>query len=311
MGAKKFDGLFSRKYTIIFVPDVTGEFKRVSFPRFVIKVLAVSVFVFFVGLSYLGHRYYVQSAEVAELESLRKSNYKLTMDLQKISNRIKEIDSQLARVEQFDRKLRVITAMGNNQGKDGKEKFLGGSNMENYSISARNYTQSLLESTYQDVEILKNMAESQELSLFELDNFFKGQSSLLLHTPSIWPTKGFVTSTFGYRRSPFTNLREMHEGLDVATQIGSPIISPANGVVIRATYRNGYGNVVEIDHGYGVVTRFAHNSRNLVKAGQLVKRGDVVAEVGSTGNRSTGPHMHYEVWLNGVPVNPYRYILED
>ena len=310
MTGKDIKDLFSKEYTIIFVPNVTEQFKRYSFPRFFIHLAFGMLFLSFVALGYFGYLYHAQQKLLTELDNLREERAALTLELHKLSNQASEITTQLARIEQFDKKLRVITDMEKAVGQEGKDKFLGGPVMDTFSPASRDYTQSLMDSLKGDLGWLKNNADSQEVSLFELDEFFKDQSSLLAHTPSIWPAKGFVTSTFGYRRSPFTKRQEMHEGLDVSTQVGSPIISPAKGVVIRAFYHKGYGNLVEIDHGYGVVTRFGHNSRNLVKPGQLVNRGDLIAEVGSTGH-STGPHMHYEVLLNGVPVNPDRYILED
>jgi murein DD-endopeptidase MepM/ murein hydrolase activator NlpD len=300
--------LLSKRYTVIFVPDVTGQFLRYSVPKALAQGAIGLLAVFAVSLSFFVYVYQAQKSDLNELASLRRSKVALTQDLQKLSNQAKDIATQLARVEQFDKKLRVITAMEGAPGQDNKDK--GGPNMDGYSPVSRDYTQSLMDNLNNELGMLKKSVDTQEVSLFELDEFFKDQSSLLAHTPSIWPAKGFVTSTFGYRRSPFTNLQEMHEGLDVATQVGSPVIAPANGVVTRTFFHSGYGNMVEIDHGYGVVTRYAHNSRNLVKPGQMVKRGTLIAEVGTTGH-STGPHMHYEVLLNGVPVNPERYILEE
>lgn len=310
MTGKDIKDLFSREYTIIFVPNVTEQFKRYSFPRVFIHLAFALLAVFFSALGYFGYLYNSQHLLLVELDDLRKERAMLTLELNKLGNQANEMSTQLARIEQFDKKLRVITAMEGSAGAEGREKFLGGPNMDSYSAASRDYTQSLVDSLDAELGWLKSNADSQEVSLFELDEFFKDQSSLLAHTPSIWPAKGYVTSTFGYRRSPFTKRQEMHEGLDVSTQVGSPIFAPAKGVVIRSFYHKGYGNLVEIDHGYGVVTRYGHSSRNLVKSGQLVNRGDMIAEVGNTGH-STGPHLHYEVLLNGVPVNPDRYILEE
>jgi murein DD-endopeptidase MepM/ murein hydrolase activator NlpD len=217
----------------------------------------------------------------------------------------------MVRLEKFDRKLRVITALDLPDNQQGGRLGLGGShqNFENEG-SPESPNSSLINSIHGDLKNLRARSELQEISFLELDEFFKNQSSLFSSTPSIWPARGWVTSTFGYRRSPFTGQRELHEGVDVATRVGSPVVATANGVVIRAGIDNSYGKMIEIDHGYGVLTRYGHNSVHFVKAGDQVKRGQVIAEVGNTG-RSTGPHSHYEVILNGVPVNPLRYILEE
>lgn len=311
MSKERFFGLFSRKYTFIFVPDITGKFIRLSFPKFLVKGLFVLGLASAGGFGYFSYTVMQQSEELKELEELRDVAAAQKLDIQRFNKKVKQIELQLSRLEKFDRKLRVITALETQP--SSAQEFGAGGPYEGDSIdlsSTPKYTKSLMDSLNQDIDRIKEQAEAQELSFFELDEFFKEQSSLLTHTPSIWPVRGWVTSTFGYRRSPFTGLREMHEGIDIATQMKSPIVAPASGIVTRSGYRPGYGKVVEVDHGYGVVTRFGHNSKNLVTAGQRVKRGDVIALVGSTG-RSTGPHLHYEVLLNGVPVNPYRYIIEE
>ena len=160
-----------------------------------------------------------------------------------------------------------------------------------------------------DLDQLSKQSKIQIISFQELDEFFKSQKSLLSATPSIWPARGWVTSKFGYRKSPFTGLREKHGGWDIAARSGSSIRATADGVVVVSGREYGYGNMLEIDHGYGIMTRYGHNSKHLAKVGDRVKRGQVIALVGNTG-RSTGPHLHYEVLLNGFPINPKNYILD-
>jgi murein DD-endopeptidase MepM/ murein hydrolase activator NlpD len=118
---------------------------------------------------------------------------------------------------------------------------------------------------------------------------------------------GWFSSNFGYRIDPFTGLRSFHEGIDFPTESGAPIVAAASGKVVYAGWHAQYGKIVEIDHGNGLVSRYAHASQVFVREGDLVVRGQRVAAVGSTG-RSTGPHLHYEVRLNGVPQNPARFL---
>jgi murein DD-endopeptidase MepM/ murein hydrolase activator NlpD len=130
-------------------------------------------------------------------------------------------------------------------------------------------------------------------------------------TPSIMPTKGWLTSAFAAERvHPILHMARPHEGIDVSAPMGAEIEAPAAGVITEVRWEEGYGNTFKIDHGFGVVTRFAHCSKILVGAGARVKRGQKIALVGSTG-LSTGPHLHYEVWVNGRPVNPIRYVMPD
>jgi murein DD-endopeptidase MepM/ murein hydrolase activator NlpD len=126
-------------------------------------------------------------------------------------------------------------------------------------------------------------------------------------TPSILPTEGRITSRFGYRKSPFSGRSELHKGLDIANRKGTHIMATANGVVIFAGVRGLFGRIVTIDHGHGIITHYAHLNKILKKEGDHVKRGEIIATMGNSG-RSTGPHVHYEVRLNGIPVNPVKYI---
>jgi len=150
----------------------------------------------------------------------------------------------------------------------------------------------------------------QEEELTKLGEYFVEQSALLASTPSIIPVKGWTTSTFGQRIDPFTRKITKHEGIDISTRIGTPIVAPADGVVTFAGNKPGYGLTLIIDHGYGIVTRYGHNSKFFVAHGTKVKRGMPISAVGSSG-RSTGPHLHYEVLINGVPVNPKKFIMDN
>jgi murein DD-endopeptidase MepM/ murein hydrolase activator NlpD len=164
-----------------------------------------------------------------------------------------------------------------------------------------------LASLQREVEGLRREIELRRVSQEELQGFLNDQRSLLGARPSGWPVKGWVTSDFGVRRDPFDGQRRMHEGLDISTRTGTPVRATAGGIVREVGVEPGYGMLVVIDHGYGISTAFGHNSRILVKVGQRVRRGDLIANAGNTG-RSSGPHVHYEVRLNGVPVNPNKYL---
>ena len=148
-------------------------------------------------------------------------------------------------------------------------------------------------------------------------SFDEAADSLELHTarlaatPSIMPTSGWLTSAFSQMRShPILHIGRPHEGIDVVAPSGTPIEAPAAGTVISAGWSTGYGNTVTLDHGFGLVTRYAHASRLLVRPGQRVRRGERIALVGNTG-LATSSHLHYEVHVNGKPVDPLRYVLPN
>lgn len=153
-------------------------------------------------------------------------------------------------------------------------------------------------------------AQAVELDVQSLSTALIDQKDFLDSMPTLKPTTGWYTSGFGVRASPFTGKSTMHEGLDIANHIGSIILAPASGVVTYAGARAGYGNLITIDHGYGLQSQYGHISRSFVHTGEKVKRGQKIGAVGNTG-RSTGPHVHYEVRVNGIPVDPYYYVLEE
>ncbi|MEN8185479.1 MAG: M23 family metallopeptidase [Myxococcota bacterium] len=152
-------------------------------------------------------------------------------------------------------------------------------------------------------------AQARMLSLEDLVQQLEGKSQRLAATPSIWPTQGWTTSSFGYRTSPFTGKRQFHAGLDVAANPGTQVVAPGGGKVVAVGTRGALGQRIVIDHGYGVRTTYGHLQDLFVQPGQTISRGERLASVGSTG-RSTGPHLHYSVEVNGKARDPVDYILE-
>jgi murein DD-endopeptidase MepM/ murein hydrolase activator NlpD len=166
--------------------------------------------------------------------------------------------------------------------------------------------QELVRDMHAEINEIDQASHNQRNSFSSIFSQLEGKRNLLAATPSIRPLKGWISSRFGYRESPFTGRREFHRGLDIATHAGSPIISPADGLVTFAGGKGLMGNMLTIEHGFGMVTRYGHIQKLLKKKGDRVKRGETIALVGNTG-RSTGPHLHYEVRLNGLAVNPMNY----
>ena len=157
--------------------------------------------------------------------------------------------------------------------------------------------------------VVKGFVKDLEVNIHKLDQFQLDKDSFLRSTPTLLPTKGWITSYYGPRISPTSKRLRMHEGIDIGARTGTPIVAVADGTVIFAGKKPGFGNFVGIDHGYGVETYYAHAKGLFTKKGQLVKRGQRIAAIGSTG-ASTGPHIHYEVRVNGTPVDPLYFILD-
>ena len=156
---------------------------------------------------------------------------------------------------------------------------------------------------------IKSFSKQLELDVHRLEQHLLDKDSLLRSTPTLLPTKGWITSYYGPRISPTSRRKRMHEGLDIGAKPGTPIIAPADGRVLYAGIKPGFGKFVQIDHGYGVETFYAHSKNLYVKKGDIVRRGRKIASIGSTGS-STGPHLHYEIRVNGTPIDPLYYILD-
>ncbi|MCF6096271.1 peptidoglycan DD-metalloendopeptidase family protein [Thermovorax subterraneus] len=163
------------------------------------------------------------------------------------------------------------------------------------------------ETALERLEELEIKLDEQESSIKELISAIEQRNLRLATTPSLWPVQGRITSRFGYRRSPFGKSTEFHDGVDIAAPYGSNVKAAAAGQIIYSGYKSGYGYTVEINHGYGHVTSYCHLSKILVKEGQYVDKGQTIGRVGSSG-RSTGPHVHYMVKVNGSLVDPIEFL---
>jgi murein DD-endopeptidase MepM/ murein hydrolase activator NlpD len=231
------------------------------------------------------------------------------MQIQDFAEEIADLKAKLVELNNFEQKIRIIANIEKTDEHDGLF-GVGGSIPEDLdtNIPLDHKHTSLLRDMHEQVGQLQMASANQNIGFRTLFRYLKDQQNLLASTPAVRPCQGWTTSRFGYRISPFTGRREFHKGYDIANRHGTPIIATADGVISFTGPKGLLGNVVVVDHGHGMVTRFGHLDQILVKRGDAVKRGDTVALMGNTG-RSTGPHVHYEIHLNGIPVNPEKYIL--
>ncbi len=268
------------------------------------------------GLSFIGYDYYVLktmsfdntrmgqtiNTQADEIQNQRKQ-------VQTFAQKIETLKEQVEHLSKLEDQVRLIADIqktGESSGLIG----IGGipENDLDQEIPLEAKHNNLIREMHQQVDQTQIAAKQKGLDFEDLIGKLEKKKNLLASTPSIKPVNGWITSRFGYRKSPFTGKRSFHSGLDISNRPGTKIISTADGKVTYAAEKMYFGNLVIIDHGYGKVTKYAHNKKILVKKGQKVKRGDVIALMGNTG-KSTGPHLHYEVRINGAPVNPLKYIL--
>ncbi len=179
-----------------------------------------------------------------------------------------------------------------------------------FSLNSKDQILETIDTSYSgDIDIQNLMAELQKSveKIDEIKDYLRIQKDLYLAIPKGYPTEGNISSRFGNRESPFTGIRTFHSGVDISASPGTPVWATADGVVSHSGWTQYSGYLVAIEHGCGFSTIYAHNKKNVVKVGQRVKRGDIIGYVGSSG-KSTGPHVHYEVWEKGKSVNPQKFL---
>jgi murein DD-endopeptidase MepM/ murein hydrolase activator NlpD len=244
-----------------------------------------------------------------ELNQLRQETQEQRSKIHFFSSKIEDLEKQLSKLKEFDKRIRIIASL-----EKGHEttSFMGMGGPSPSDVREKLKTEKddkgLVQQMRTDIERLKSEAMSREESLSDLEKLLQTKKEVLVHTPSIWPVHGWVTSGFGFRTNPFTGLTQMHEGIDISNRLGTPVTAPGDGIISDIGSDWAHGRILVISHGFGMITRYSHLNKVLVRVGQKVKRGDKIAEVGMSG-KTTGPHLHYEVRLNGIPINPMRYVL--
>ncbi len=318
-------------YTVVIFRGTTAPPLRFSIPRKAIRGILAVVVVFVVAELAFLTQYVIQTSEVWELRSLRQEQVGIRAQTAAFATSVDDLKRRLITMKEINQRLRIMMGIDTQKeeafsGKGGIDlplnAFEGQTDTVNpsathegqegqTSLEEAAQAQKAVDSTRLD-HALKTLSEAmdrEERSLDEISKVANDRIARLGATPSIRPVQGWVTSGFGPRMSPFTGQMAMHDGLDIGAPMNAPVKAPAAGRISVVGYDPKMGNVVNIDHGYGIETQFGHLAKIMVRDGQKVKRGDLIALVGSTG-LSTGPHVHYMVKINGRPVNPQTYILE-
>jgi len=285
-----------RYSTIIFVPHARAKFRKLKVShRLLFSLLSVVTSSLCLS-TFFSVQYFTSLSQTHELSQLRHENKELQTANEQFSKSVESLRGQLRTVEDRTRKLAIYAGISSLD--DSAQGGVGG--LRPTDLGDNPYRD--------DVDKMAFRSRRIESDLSVLEQKLVAQSQLLASTPSIAPVRGILTDGFGGRSDPFTGEQGTHNAIDISSAVGQPVRAPADGIVVKAEWANGYGNVIYLSHGYGYSTRYGHLSAYAVKPGAHVKRGDIIAYVGSTG-RSTGPHLHYEVRLNNNPVNPLEFIL--
>jgi murein DD-endopeptidase MepM/ murein hydrolase activator NlpD len=298
---RPFEGgiaLPAKRFTILIIPEGSHRVRRFALRSNLLKSVAAAAVILVLALSGLIIDYTMTKLDESELQRLQVENFAQREELQRLAVKLEDLRQEMVVLAQNDAKVRVMAKL--TAPKSDSMAGIGGPAREDDLGREFNNIQQRIDEVRRQIDLRR---ESQE----EIQGILNDQRSLLAAKPLGWPTKGWLTSGFGVRNDPFTGKRKMHEGLDIAARTGTPVYATADGIVSSVRTEPGYGKVVTIDHGYGYRTVYGHNSKYHVKVGQRVRRGDQISSVGNTG-RSTGSHVHYEIRLNGVPVNPRKYL---
>lgn len=274
-------------------------------------VTACIIFSGFVMYDYYDVKLKLSNIRGVESDISEQSDIIVTQrkQIKNFANEINSLKSKLVGLNSFEKRLRIVANI-EKPADQGNLFGIGGSTPDDLDtqIPLTDKHNSLVREMHEQTKQLDLASTSQKQGFESLLKYLEDKQNLLASTPAIRPVSGWTSSRFGYRVSPFTGLREFHKGLDIATRIGTPIIATADGVVTFAGRKGLLGKLIIINHGHGMVSRYAHLQKSLKKRGESVKRGETIALVGNSG-RTTGSHLHYEVLLNGIPVNPEKYIL--
>ncbi|MFW5995759.1 MAG: peptidoglycan DD-metalloendopeptidase family protein [Halanaerobiaceae bacterium] len=331
-GLKKLWKFLRVKLNITITPPPEYRVKSFSMRRIVPVIVLIIIICTISTLGYLYQHYYSSYTTVreeleklrgvrAENRELKKETYALSRDTRDLNEELASLQEQNREIEHmvdvdetgpettedssFDLKLTSVFSYNENFIQQGVP--VGGNEMQLYYQDPRE----LVEQMQNSIESLQQEIPEQRKGMEDLEGSVEEHNEEKAATPSIWPLvdkgEAYITSNFGWRSDPFTGEQEHHEGLDIGAWYNTPVLATAYGEVEFAGFKNGYGDVVYINHGFGYKTIYAHLNQIEVSEGEDVRRGEVIARSGNTG-RSKGPHLHYEVRVNGVPEDPLEYI---
>jgi murein DD-endopeptidase MepM/ murein hydrolase activator NlpD len=283
-------------HTVIFVPHARAKLRKWRVTNLQLGIASATLVLLALASVFILVHYFTTDVDAAQVARLRQENENLRKVNESFESSIRSLQEKLTTYE--DRTLQLAIVAGLDPGAGSGEAGVGG---EPFFTTGRG--------DRADFVALEDRATRLDGSLDAIQNRLEERLRWISATPAIAPAKGIITSAFGRRRDPITGVPAFHEGVDIGAAPGQKVHAAADGIVVRAGRMGSLGKAVVISHGFGLTTRYGHMSRLVAQAGQKVKRGDVIGFVGSTG-RSTGYHLHYEVQLDGKPVNPVAYILD-
>ena len=306
----------NKHLSVIIVPHTKTSTKTLCFSRKTLKTLAVAGIVAGVLLLAMTVDYARMSVIRVRYKALRAESAEQKTTIAGYEKSITELQAKISNLESYTKKLNIMAGLkspdvltapagvgGGDPSKDGPEAYVEPPTQVPAPVGPQVVGPGMIQN-------LSQKAQSIETNLTSLLSYFESDNLRLASTPSIMPTAGWISSVFGHRNDPFTGAWTMHWGIDISTNLGNPIMATADGIVIKVETDKYLGKNVTISHGNGYTTIYGHMSNFAVRAGQKVKRRDIIGYVGQTG-KAAGPHVHYEVWKDGKRIDPRNFLLEE
>lgn len=322
----------SKQFTFVIIPEANQSVRRIRLSGLILALVMAVIALLAVSAALFITLFGSSTAKLANLEAqldaaqsgheqtLRDKNDRIAMleaDLTSLSAQAEQIATKMDEIAQLEQQLKEIAGIQTSESDihmfsaDSVPLGEGGQGGEEFDLPAEVSQAALASRTEQEFDQLSSLMDELKPSLVATKAAVLKHQQMLDITPTIWPADNWkITSTFGVRRDPFSGRRALHSGLDIGGNRGDPVYATADGVVTLSEQKYPHGNNIMIDHGRGIETRYLHLNERLVQVGDKVKKGQLIGKLGNTG-RSTGPHLHYEVIVNGTHVDPMPYIQAD
>lgn len=293
-------------FSILIIPPKSGKIWKTRVPKFFLGIILFITVMFLLAGVLFSFNYFQFNSYQSNYTKLQEENQNLEKRIGGLQNTITRLEGEMFSLVEKDKKIRTIFGLPEIDNAV-REVGVGGFNADLPFFTKAGESSNLTE---KGIDKLVRQAQLEKKSFDLIYSQLQEKKTILEHTPSIAPVQGYFSRGFGTGIDPFTGLNQMHQGIDLAADKGTPIYAPADGKISSITVNSNLGNLVEINHLYGYKTFYGHLALVKVHTGQTVKRGDLIGTVGNTGY-STGPHLHYEIHFHNQPLNPQKLILNN
>ena len=301
-------------FTLMWVPHSQGKVRHLAISQFAFSLTLLGVGLAIVILFFFFIDYSQMKNKLVRLNELERINQIQARKIFSLAEKIKDFNQTMQRLQELEQRIRSLAGVG---GSEINEQKLGrgGPSLyqplkEKIDIDANSpLSFRLIGKIEENVEVLKAEAEVRQAGFGEVEKVILKKRDLFASTPNIFPVQGWISSGYGWRRNPFSRRREFHQAIDLVAPWGTPVKAAAQGKVVHAGWRKAYGLTIEVEDGHGYSTVYGHLSRILVKKDARIEKGGIIGRVGSSG-RSTGPHLHFEVWFRGKTIDPLNLMVE-